>query len=296
MTNPSLDDAWTRAPTRLTLTPLDDLFARRRRSASRAGPADVSGITFDWSKTHLDARARRGLRRAGRGGGLCGQARRPVRGRHRQRQRGPRRDPCRRARAGRGRRQCLRRRCATRGCAAWSTRSRAGRSARSTAILHIGIGGSALGPDLVIDALGRDADRYDVRVLANIDGEAFDEAVDRARPGDDAGRRRVEDLHHHRDADQPRRRDRVAARGRGRGSPRPADRGHRRARRGARLSASTRPASCRSAKASAGATACGRRSACRSRWRSAGARIEELLEGAGEMDRHVRLRPTTMSR
>ena len=45
------------------------------------------------------------------------------------------------------------------------------------AILHIGIGGSALGPDLVIDALGRDADRYDVRVLANIDGEAFDEAV-----------------------------------------------------------------------------------------------------------------------
>ena len=44
-------------------------------------------------------------------------------------------------------------------------------------ILHIGIGGSALGPDLVIDALGRDADRYDVRVLANIDGEAFDEAI-----------------------------------------------------------------------------------------------------------------------
>lgn len=44
-------------------------------------------------------------------------------------------------------------------------------------ILHIGIGGSALGPDLVIDALGRDADRFEVRVLANIDGEAFDEAT-----------------------------------------------------------------------------------------------------------------------
>jgi glucose-6-phosphate isomerase len=43
-------------------------------------------------------------------------------------------------------------------------------------ILHIGIGGSALGPDLVIDALGRDADRFEVRVLSNIDGEAFDEA------------------------------------------------------------------------------------------------------------------------
>lgn len=44
-------------------------------------------------------------------------------------------------------------------------------------ILHIGIGGSALGPELIIDALGRDADRYEVRVLANIDGEAFDEAT-----------------------------------------------------------------------------------------------------------------------
>ena len=44
-------------------------------------------------------------------------------------------------------------------------------------ILHIGIGGSALGPDLVIDALGRDADRLEVRVLSNIDGEAFDEAT-----------------------------------------------------------------------------------------------------------------------
>lgn len=44
-------------------------------------------------------------------------------------------------------------------------------------ILHIGIGGSALGPDLVIDALGRDSDRFEVRVLSNIDGEAFDEAT-----------------------------------------------------------------------------------------------------------------------
>jgi len=44
-------------------------------------------------------------------------------------------------------------------------------------ILHIGIGGSALGPDLVIDALGRDADRFEVRVLSNVDGAAFEEAT-----------------------------------------------------------------------------------------------------------------------
>ena len=44
-------------------------------------------------------------------------------------------------------------------------------------LLHIGIGGSALGPDLLVDALGRDADRYDVSVLSNIDGVALEEAV-----------------------------------------------------------------------------------------------------------------------
>ncbi|QDP18891.1 glucose-6-phosphate isomerase [Sphingomonas xanthus] len=50
-------------------------------------------------------------------------------------------------------------------------------------ILHIGIGGSALGPDLVIDSLGRDSDRFDVRVLSNIDGEAFDQATWGLDPG-----------------------------------------------------------------------------------------------------------------
>ena len=44
-------------------------------------------------------------------------------------------------------------------------------------VLHIGIGGSALGPALLIDALGRDAGRYDVRVVANIDGAALKEAT-----------------------------------------------------------------------------------------------------------------------
>jgi glucose-6-phosphate isomerase len=44
-------------------------------------------------------------------------------------------------------------------------------------ILHVGIGGSALGPDFVVDALGRDAGRYDVAVVSNVDGAALDEAV-----------------------------------------------------------------------------------------------------------------------
>lgn len=49
-------------------------------------------------------------------------------------------------------------------------------------ILHIGIGGSALGPDLLIDALGRDAGRYDVAVVSNVDGAALEEAFKRFDP------------------------------------------------------------------------------------------------------------------
>lgn len=49
-------------------------------------------------------------------------------------------------------------------------------------LLHIGIGGSALGPDLLIDALGRHSGRYDVAVVSNVDGAALDEALSRFSP------------------------------------------------------------------------------------------------------------------
>ncbi len=44
-------------------------------------------------------------------------------------------------------------------------------------ILHIGIGGSALGPDFLIDALGRNAGRFDAAIVSNVDGAALEEAV-----------------------------------------------------------------------------------------------------------------------
>jgi len=44
-------------------------------------------------------------------------------------------------------------------------------------ILHIGIGGSALGPQLLIDALGRGAGRYEAAIVANVDGAALEAAV-----------------------------------------------------------------------------------------------------------------------
>ncbi|MBR0553853.1 glucose-6-phosphate isomerase [Stakelama marina] len=49
-------------------------------------------------------------------------------------------------------------------------------------ILHVGIGGSALGPDLLVDALGRDSDRYDVAIVSNVDGVALEEAFARFDP------------------------------------------------------------------------------------------------------------------
>jgi len=44
-------------------------------------------------------------------------------------------------------------------------------------ILHIGIGGSALGPDFLIDALGRGSRRYEAAVVSNVDAAALEEAV-----------------------------------------------------------------------------------------------------------------------
>jgi glucose-6-phosphate isomerase len=44
-------------------------------------------------------------------------------------------------------------------------------------ILHIGIGGSALGPQLLVDALGRGGTGVDVAVVANVDGAALTAAV-----------------------------------------------------------------------------------------------------------------------
>lgn len=49
-------------------------------------------------------------------------------------------------------------------------------------LLHIGIGGSALGPDLLVDALGRNGSRYDVAVVSNVDGAALAEAFAKFDP------------------------------------------------------------------------------------------------------------------
>ena len=49
-------------------------------------------------------------------------------------------------------------------------------------VLHIGIGGSALGPDLLVDALGHDGLRYDVAIVSNVDGIALETALEQFDP------------------------------------------------------------------------------------------------------------------
>ncbi|MFL0356877.1 glucose-6-phosphate isomerase [Erythrobacter sp. GH1-10] len=49
-------------------------------------------------------------------------------------------------------------------------------------LIHIGIGGSALGPDLAVDALTRDLELVDVHVVSNIDGLALEQAFSACDP------------------------------------------------------------------------------------------------------------------
>ncbi|WP_298465824.1 glucose-6-phosphate isomerase [uncultured Erythrobacter sp.] len=49
-------------------------------------------------------------------------------------------------------------------------------------LIHIGIGGSALGPDLAVDALTRDLKLVDVHVVSNIDGLALEQAFEACDP------------------------------------------------------------------------------------------------------------------
>ncbi len=174
MTDRILDDAWA-ALSSLELLPLNALFADDEERAA-GWTRSASGITFDLSKTHLDDRLAKGFAALAEAAGYAGK-----------------RDALFAGEIVNPSEERAATHLAERGqgapddnkfAAMCHARMRSlvdaiegGAFGEIQSILHIGIGGSALGPDLVIDALGRDADRYEVRVLANIDGEAFDEAV-----------------------------------------------------------------------------------------------------------------------
>jgi glucose-6-phosphate isomerase len=154
---------------------LDELFAAEPDRLSRLS-FEVAGLYFDWSKTHLDqaviaefgGRAEAMGFVAARDALFAGEIVNPSEGRPAthvaERGSGSPED----VDVATSRRQRMR---------ALVDAIEAGAFGDVTGILHIGIGGSVLGPHLVVDALGRRSSTVNVRFLSNIDGAAFDEAV-----------------------------------------------------------------------------------------------------------------------
>ncbi|HEY1143563.1 MAG TPA: glucose-6-phosphate isomerase, partial [Sphingomicrobium sp.] len=162
------------------LKTLEHLFGEDGGRLSRLS-LEVAGITFDWSKTHLDEVMLGAFRRlaeaqsfaAARDALFTGAIVNPTEGRpaeHVAERGSGSPDAVELASSRRGRARAL------------VDAIEAGAFEDVTGVLHIGIGGSVLGPDLVVDALGRHADRVDVRFLSNIDGQAFDDAVEGLDP------------------------------------------------------------------------------------------------------------------
>jgi glucose-6-phosphate isomerase len=154
---------------------LDQLFAAEPDRLSNLS-FEIARLYFDWSKTHLDKSIiERSLDRAGEmgfaaardalfAGDIVNRSERRAATHVAERGSGAPND----VDLATARRQRMR---------ALVDAIEAGAFGDVTGILHIGIGGSVLGPALLVDALGRRASTFRVRFLSNIDGEAFEDAV-----------------------------------------------------------------------------------------------------------------------
>ncbi|MFO1256611.1 MAG: glucose-6-phosphate isomerase [Sphingomonadaceae bacterium] len=156
---------------------LHELFRADRRLADWSGKLDLPGgaIRFDWSKTHLDAAHGAAFVKLAeavgfaqkRGAMFAGEPINVTEGRAVEHT----------AQRGVG--------CETSTEEAFALHLRmkslveaihAGALGEVRHLIHIGIGGSALGPALAIDALARDGALVDVHVVSNIDGCALEAA------------------------------------------------------------------------------------------------------------------------
>jgi glucose-6-phosphate isomerase len=154
---------------------LDALFAAEPDRLSRL-TFEAAGLYFDWSKTHLDqeciadfiARADQMGFAAARDALFAGDPVNASEGRaatHVAERGNGASDEVDLAAARRQRMRAL------------IDAIEAGAFGDVTGLLHIGIGGSVLGPALLVDALGRRSASLKVQFLSNIDGAAFDDAV-----------------------------------------------------------------------------------------------------------------------
>ena len=169
-----MSDAWT-AVEGLEGRRLADLFAADPGRAV-ALSVELAGMLFDFSKTHLDETALAAFERLAAEQDLTGARDALFAGRVVNTTEGRAAEHM--AERGQGAPESVARASALR------TRMRAvvdaveaGAFGEVRHILHIGIGGSALGPEFLIDALGRDDISYDAAIVSNVDGAALQEAV-----------------------------------------------------------------------------------------------------------------------
>jgi glucose-6-phosphate isomerase len=169
-----VSEAWTALEAAEPRT-LRELFESEPDRLDRLG-IDVPGLHFDFSKTHLDAALLATFQRLAEAQGLAG-ARdalfaghtvNPTEGRAAEHS----------AERGQGSPEAVAL------AAGLHARMRALVDAIEAEafgpvrhILHLGIGGSALGPNLLIDALGRGSGRYEAAVVSNVDAAALEEAI-----------------------------------------------------------------------------------------------------------------------
>ena len=156
---------------------LAQLFADPGRLAALAVDLQLPGgsIRFDWSKTHLDADLLAGFERIA---AACGFAERraallagePVNATEGRAAEHP-------AQRGFGHAQSVQEAAALHARMHMLVEAiHGGALGEVRHLIHIGIGGSALGPALAIDALARDGAIVDVHVVSNIDGCALEQA------------------------------------------------------------------------------------------------------------------------
>ncbi len=159
---------------------LEALFAADPDRLKRLS-LDVAGIHFDWSKTHLTGEAIDAFEALAKQMDLSGRREAMFAGEHVNETED--RPVEHTAERGEGKADSVAR------AASYHARMRAVIDAIEADafgpvrhVLHVGIGGSALGPHLLVDALGRDSERYDVAIVSNVDGMALDDVFDRFDP------------------------------------------------------------------------------------------------------------------
>ena len=164
----------------LPTTKLVDLFAEDPDRLSRLS-LDVAGIHFDWSKTHLTAEAIAAFEALAKAQDLAGKRDALFGGAVVNVTEG--RSVEHTAERGEGKAESVAiARQSHQRMRALIDAIEAEAFGPVRSILHVGIGGSALGPDLLVDALGREDSRYEVAIVSNVDGVALEDAFRRFDP------------------------------------------------------------------------------------------------------------------